>query len=38
MGKMGLRSYEQMVEENIEWFLENTEHSVERMHILDIIR
>ena len=35
---MDKSSYEKLIKEDIDWLMTNTEHSLERMHILDVLK
>lgn len=36
--QMDKSSYEKLIKEDIDWLMNNTEHSIERMHILDVLK
>ena len=37
MSKLNQRAYQQLVEEDIRWLVDNTGESLERRHIVDIL-
>lgn len=37
-GRINKKSYEELINQDVEWLMKNTNHSLEREHIIDILK